>query len=109
MEAVGFDRGTWIGKMSVCWGQFGWKDVNVEVLEELSDVEVREVLEAITWRKVQKEWDQEMETKPKLEMLKRIVRLGEWSECARVVRRADRRLMMKLRGSTADFQIETGR
>ena len=51
----------------------------------------------------------EMETKPKLEMLKRIVRLGEWSECARVMRRADRRLMIKLRGGTAGFQIETGR
>ena len=109
MEAVRFGRGTWIGKMSVCWGQFGWKDDNVEVLKELSDVEVREVLEAITWRKVWKKWDQEMETKPKLEMLKRIVRLGEWSECVRVVRRPDRRLMMKLRGGTAGFQIETGR
>ena len=32
----------------------------MEVLKELSDVEVREVLEAITWRKVRKEWDQEM-------------------------------------------------
>ena len=47
--------------------------------------------------------------KPKLEMLKRIVRLGEWSECVRVVRRADRRMMMKLRGGAAGFQIETGR
>ena len=28
------------------------------------------------------EWDQEMETKPKLEILKRIVKLGEWSECS---------------------------
>jgi hypothetical protein len=33
---------------------------------------------------------QEMETKPKLEMLKRIVKLEEWSECARVWRRSDR-------------------
>ena len=81
----------------------------MEALTELSDVEEREVLEAITWRKVRKEWDQEMETKPKLEMLKKIVRLGEWSKCARVGRRADRRLMMKLRGGTAGFQIETGR
>ena len=48
----------------MCWGLFGGKDVIVEVLKELSDVEVREVLEAITWMKVQKEWDQEMETKP---------------------------------------------
>ena len=48
VEAVRFGGGTWFGKMSVCWGQFGWKDVNVEVLKELLDVEVREVLEAIT-------------------------------------------------------------
>ena len=48
--------------------------------KELSSVEVRETLEAIAWRKVQEEWDQEMETKPKLETLKRIVKLGEWLE-----------------------------
>ena len=38
-------------------------------------VEVREMLEAIAWRNVREEWGQEMETKPKLEMLKRIVKL----------------------------------
>ena len=36
--------------------------------------------QGIAWRKVQEEWDQEMETKPKLEILKRIVKLGEWLE-----------------------------
>ena len=56
----------------------------MEVLKELSAVEVREMLEAIAWRKVREEWGQEMETKPKLEMFKWIVSLGEWSECARV-------------------------
>ena len=45
-------RGTWIGEMGMCWGQFGWKDVSVEVLKELLAVEVREMLEAIAWRKV---------------------------------------------------------
>ena len=109
VEAVRFGRGTWICKMSTCWGQFGWKDVNVEVLKELSTVEVREMLEAIAWRKTREEWGQEMETKSKLEILKRIVKLGEWSECARVGRRADRRTMIKLRGGMAGFQIETGR
>ena len=29
---------------------------------KFQDVEVKEILEAITWRKVRKEWDQEMET-----------------------------------------------
>ena len=58
MEAVRFGRGTWIGKMSTCWGQFGWKADNMEVLKELSTVEVREMLEAIAWRKVHEEWGQ---------------------------------------------------
>ena len=109
VEAVRFGRGTWIGKMSTCWGQFGWKADNMEVLKELSTVEVREMLEAIAWRKVHEEWGQELEMKPKLEMLRRIMELGEWSKCARVMRRADRRVMMKLRGGTAGLQIETGR
>ena len=54
VEAVKFDRGTWIGKMNTCWEQFGWKDANVEVLKELLDVEVREMLDTITWRKVRR-------------------------------------------------------
>ena len=73
----------------MCWGQFGWGDVGVEVLGGLSAVEVGEMLGAIAWRKVREEWGQEMETKPKLEMLNRIVNLGEWSGCARVWRRLD--------------------
>ena len=64
VEAVRFGRGTWIGKMSTCWGQFGWKADNMEVLKELSTVEVREMMEAIAWRKVHEEWGQELEMKP---------------------------------------------
>ena len=50
-----------------------------------------------------------MEVKPKLTMLKRITNLDEWSDCAGLRQRADRRMMIKLRGGTAAFQIETGR
>ena len=81
----------------------------MEVVKELSTVEVREMLDAIAWRKVWEEWDQEMEAKAKLEILKRIVKLGEWSKCVRVVRRVGRRMMMKLSKSTAGFQIKTER
>ena len=54
------------------------------------------------------EWDQEMETKPKLEILKRIVKLGEWSECSSG-EKGGQDTSIKLRGGTAGFQIETGR
>ena len=95
VEAVRFGRGTWIGKMSVCWGQFGWKDVNMEVLKELSDVEVREVLEAITWRKDGDEAE--------VGDAKEDCKVGRVVGVCRVVRRADRRLMMKLSGGTTGF------
>ena len=73
-EAVRLGKGIWIGMMSLCWGQVEWKDVNV-LKDQLSTVKVRVLLEAIAWRKI---WEdgtmQEMETKLKLEMLKRIVK-----------------------------------
>ena len=67
------------------------------------------MLESIAWRKTWEEWGREMEVKPKLSMLKRITNLDEWSDCAGLRQRADRMMMIKLRGGMAAFQIETGR
>ena len=46
---------------------------------------MREMLEAITWRKVREEWGQKMEMKPKLEIdakedskVGRVVSVREW-------------------------------
>ena len=81
----------------------------MEGVRGLSNAEVKEMLESIAWRKTWEDWDREMEVKPKLSMLQKIVDLEEWSDCARLRRRSDRRMMIKLRGGTAAFQIETGR
>ena len=35
----------------------------------LSNTEVKEMLESISWRKTREEWGREMEVKPKLTML----------------------------------------
>ena len=67
------------------------------------------MLESIAWRKTREEWCREMKVKPKLIMLKKITDLEEWAGCVGLRRRADRRMMIKLRGGTAAFQIETGR
>ena len=75
----------------------------------LSNTEVKEKLESIAWRKTREKWGREMEVKPKLTMLKRITNLDEWSDCAGLRQRADRRMMIKLRGGMVAFQIETGR
>ena len=42
-------------------------------------------------------------------MLQKIIHLEEWSDCARLRQKSDRRMMIKLRGGTTAFQIETGR
>ena len=52
----------------------------------LSNVEVKEMLESIVWRKTWEEWDCEMELKPKLSMLQKIMDLEEWSNCMRLRR-----------------------
>ena len=94
-EAVEFGRGSWLRKISMCCKEFGWQEIEMKVVRGLSNTEVKEMLESIAWRKTREEWGCEMEMKPKLTMLRR--------------QRADRRMMIKLRGGTAAFQIETGR
>ena len=47
----------------------------------------------------------ELEERPKLGMMKEIVALEFQSSCAVLKRKRDRRMMIKLRGGTAAFQI----
>ena len=90
--------------------QFGWQDnISMKGVRGLSNTEVKKMLESIAWRKNWKEWGHEMEGKSKLSMLIRVANLDEWSDCPGLRQRADRRMMIKLRGGMAAFQIETGR
>ena len=95
--------------MSMCCKEFGWQEISMEGVRSLSNAEVEEMLESIAWKKAQEEWGYEMEVKPKLILLKKITDLDEWSDCAGLRRRADRRMKIKLRGGAVAFQIETGR
>ena len=108
-EAVKFGRGSWLRNISMCCKKFGWQEINMKDMRGLSNTDVREMLESIAWRKTREEWGREMEVKLKLTMLKRITNLDEWSDCAGLRQRADRRMMIRLRGGMAAFQIETGR
>ena len=57
----------------------------------------------------EEEWSKELEKKPKLTMLRKIVECGEESSCADLKSKRERMVMLKLRGGTAAFQVETGR
>ena len=50
-----------------------------------------------------------MHEKPKLSMMKRIMECEVRSSCAFLKSKAERKMMVKLRGGTAAFQIELGR
>ena len=55
------------------------------------------------------EWYQDMATKSKLSLLHKIFDPGLTQRCWRVQDRVIRSMLMKLRGGTAHFQVETGR
>ena len=75
----------------------------------MSESELKRMLESVAWRRVRKEWSQELENKPKLSVLKKIAEYEEESSCANVKMKSERRVLIKLRGGTAPFQLETGR
>ena len=104
-KAVKFGRGSWLRKISMCCKEFGWQEIKMKDVRGLSKTEVKEMLGSIAWRKTREEWCREMEVKPKLTMLKRSTNLDEWSDCAGLRQRADRRLMIKLRGGSATFKL----
>ena len=81
-EAFKFGRGSWLRKISMCCKEFGWQEINMKDARDLSNTEVKEMLESIAWRKTRAEWGREMKVKPKLTMLKRITNLDERSDGA---------------------------
>ena len=96
-------------RMSSCGREFGWQEVGAEQVKDMSEAELKGMLESVAWRKVREEWSKELEKKPKLPMLRKIVECGEESSCADLKSNRERRVMLKLSGGTAAFQVETGR
>ena len=80
----------------------------MEQVKDMPEAELKEMLESVAWRRVKEEWSKDLEKKPKLLMISRMVKYEE-SSCAVVKSKRDTRLMLKLRGATAAFQMETGR
>ena len=67
-------------------------------MKNMSEVELKGMLESAAWRKVREEWNKDLEKKPKLSMLKKIVEGGEESSCSDLKSKRERRVMLKLRG-----------
>ena len=95
--------------MAKCVGDFEWQSVGGDAIKSLTESEIGGMLTSVAWRKVRSMLTKEMEERPKLCMMKQIAELEFESSCAVMKRKRDRRMMIKLRGGTAAFQIEMGR
>ena len=108
LQAVECGRGSWMRSIGRCIGEFGWQDMSGGVVRELSEAEVKCMLLCVAWRNVKVEWRKEVHEKPKLSMMKLIGECEVESSCALLKSKAERRMMLKLRGGTATSQIEMG-
>ena len=80
-----------------------------EVIIKLSEANWKRMLLSIAWRNARDEWRKETHERSKLSMLKLAMECDAESSCAFLKLKSERRMMLKLRGGTAAFQIETGR
>ena len=108
-QAVECGKGVWVKNMAKCVGVFEWQGIGGDTIKSLTDAEIGDMLSSVAWRKVRSMLIKELEERPKLGMMKEIVALELESSCAVLKRKRDRRMMIKLRGGTAAFQIEVRR
>ena len=111
MEALTLNAGCWVAKLQECFKAFGWNSslVNCQGLKNISGYQLRGMLRSIVEKVVSTGWLRESSGKSKLNLLHKIFDLGLSQRCWIVRDRAMRSMLVKLRGGTAHFEIETGR
>ena len=107
-EAIGH-QGAWIRNLHSTIEQFHWSDVAGNDWNGLSCAEVKSMLWSCAGRRIVETRAQEILANPKLDILQTILELGCRSRCSDVQSKSDRRMLMRLRGGTAPFEIEVGR
>ena len=88
---------------------FGWRGLNVEALSGLLMKEVKHLLKVIAWRKVRMVWREEARGRSVLEVIGRLVDGECKARCVEIDCNKQRRMLVKLRGGTAELRIEAGR
>ena len=94
----------------ILWfGDVGWSGLKVEALNGLSMREVQHLVKDIAWRKVREGWREEASQRLKLEVIGRLMDGECMPRCVEVACKRQRRMLVNLRGGTAELRIETGR
>ena len=85
-ESVRHGKGSWMRKMARCCQDFDWESVGQMHIQNLSETELRGMLESVAWRKVQEKWREELERRPKLSTIFR----WRWEDGGDRVKREER-------------------
>ena len=99
----------WIEDLHSNLAEIGWDNVDPQDLEAVSLKELGHMINCGVWRAVIDKWETDLESKPKLSVLREIYDRGYSARCVEVEDKKMRRILTKLRGGTAEFRIETGR
>ena len=84
---------------------FGRQGLDMRASSGLSLSEGKHILKCTAWRRAR----EEARARPKLEVMGRLMDCRCEARCVEVDCKRERRMLMKLRGGTAELRIETGR
>ena len=109
-EAMKFGgRVQWVKDLRIGLEAFGWQGLDIQALSGLSLSEVKHILKCTAWRRAREGWREEARVRPKLEVMGRLMDCRYKVRCVEIDCKRQRRMLMKLRGGTAELRIETGR
>ena len=99
----------WVKELQQSLVRFKWKGLDAEAVSGLTLKEVKQVLKDIAWREVREVWREAARERPKLEVIGSLMDAECKARCVEIECKMQRRMMVKLRGGTAELRVETGR
>ena len=89
--------------------RFKWNGLDAEIVSGLTMKEVKQVLKDIAWREVREVWREAAREWPELEVIGSLMDAECKAGCVEIECKMQRRMMVKLRGGTAELRVETAR
>ena len=99
----------WVKDLQQSLEKFGWRGLNVVTLDGLTIKEVKQLLKDTAVRRVKAVWREKAKGSSKLEMTGNLMDNEYKARCVGLNCKRRRRMMAKLRGSTAELGVEIGR
>ena len=99
----------WVKELQQSLVRFKWKGLDAEPVSGLTMKEVKQVLKDIAWREVREVWREAAREWPKVQVIGSLMDAECRARCVEIECKMQRRMMVKLRGETAELRVETGR